>query len=77
MTLLEPEPDAVKYQEVEDGHIVPAGYLRGFAEGSMIMRHMVTLKHKRERLERELSVRSAGTRTPVPVNENETPVVRI
>jgi len=63
MTLLEPEPDAVKYQEVEDGHIVPAGYLRGFAEGSMIMRHMATLKHKRERLERELSVRSAGTRT--------------
>jgi hypothetical protein len=51
-----------EYQEVEDGHIVPAGYLRGFANGRMIMRHVVTVKHEKQRREREASVRKVGTR---------------
>jgi hypothetical protein len=52
----------MKYKEVENGHIVPAGYLRGFAEGSMIVRHAVTPKHEKESPEKERSVRAVGTR---------------
>jgi hypothetical protein len=52
----------VEYPEVENGHIVPAGYLRGFANGQMTMRHRVKLKHEKERREKESSVRSVGTR---------------
>jgi hypothetical protein len=47
----------VKYQEVDDAHIVPAGYLRGFAKGSMIMRQEVASNRVRKR-----SVRSVGIR---------------
>ena len=52
----------MKYQEVENGHIVPAGYLRGFARGSMIVRHVVALRHAQERHEKERSVKAVGTR---------------
>ena len=52
----------MEYPEVENGHIVPAGYLRGFANGQMTMRHRVKLKHEKERREKESSVRSVGTR---------------
>lgn len=52
----------MKYTQVENGHIVPAGYLRGFAEGSMIARHVVALKHEKERRERKRSVKAVGTR---------------
>ncbi len=52
----------MEYKEVENGHIVPAGYLRGFAEGSMIVRHVVTLKHEKERREKTRSVKAVGTR---------------
>jgi hypothetical protein len=47
----------VTYDQVEDSHIVPAGYLRGFAEGNMIMRHKVATNRVYER-----SVRKVGTR---------------
>lgn len=52
----------MEYKEVENGHIVPAGYLRGFAEGSMIVQHVVALKYEKERRERERSVKAVGTR---------------
>jgi hypothetical protein len=52
----------MEYKEVENGHIVPAGYLRGFAKGSMIVRHVVTLKHEKERREKTRSVKAVGTR---------------
>lgn len=45
------------YPLVEDGHIVPAGYLRGFADGSMITRHDVAAANEGVR-----SVRSVGVR---------------
>lgn len=47
----------MKYDQVENSHIVPAGYLRGFAEGNMIMRHKVATNRVYER-----SVRKVGTR---------------
>jgi hypothetical protein len=47
----------VKYEQVENSHIVPAGYLRGFAKGNMIMRHKVATNRAHER-----SVRKVGTR---------------
>jgi Protein of unknown function (DUF4238) len=52
----------MEYPEVENGHIVPAGYLRGFADGSMIIRNRVRLGHERERREKKTSVKSVGTR---------------
>jgi len=52
----------VTYEEVENGHIVPAGYLRGFAIDSMTMRNLVTLRHPKESREKERSVRAVGTR---------------
>jgi hypothetical protein len=52
----------VEYPEVENGHIVPAGYLRGFANGQMTMRHIVAVKHPKQRPEKEASVRKVGTR---------------
>jgi len=52
----------VEYPKVENGHIVPAGYLRGFADGQMTMRHVVAVRHPRQRREKEASVRKVGTR---------------
>jgi hypothetical protein len=52
----------VDYPEVEDGHIVPAGYLRGFAIGQKTMRHVINVRHEKQRHEREASVRKVGTR---------------
>jgi hypothetical protein len=46
-----------KYPEVEDAHVVPAGYLRGFANGQMTMCHEVETGRSKER-----SVKSVGTR---------------
>lgn len=45
------------YEQVEDSHIVPAGYLRGFATGNLIMRHKVATNRAYER-----SARKVGTR---------------
>lgn len=47
----------MKYAQVENSHIVPAGYLRGFANGNLIMRHKVATNRAYER-----SVRKVGTR---------------
>jgi hypothetical protein len=46
-----------KYPEVEWAHIVPAGYLRNFAEGEMIVKHELESGRARER-----PVKKVGTR---------------
>lgn len=46
-----------KYQEVEWAHIVPAGYLRNFATGEMIVKHELESDRVRER-----PVKKVGTR---------------
>lgn len=46
-----------KYQEVEWAHIVPAGYLRNFATGEMIVKHELESGRARER-----PVKKVGTR---------------
>jgi hypothetical protein len=46
-----------KYPEVEWAHIVPAGYLRNFGSGSMIVKHEVKSGRARER-----PVKKVGTR---------------
>ncbi|HEX6154082.1 MAG TPA: DUF4238 domain-containing protein [Solirubrobacterales bacterium] len=46
-----------KYEEVEWAHIVPAGYLRNFATGEMIVKHELESGRARER-----PVKKVGTR---------------
>ncbi|HYQ79198.1 MAG TPA: DUF4238 domain-containing protein [Solirubrobacterales bacterium] len=46
-----------KYEEVEWAHIVPAGYLRNFAAGEMIVKHELQSGRARER-----PVKKVGTR---------------
>lgn len=46
-----------KYPEVEWAHIVPAGYLRNFADGEMVIKHELESGRARER-----PVRKVGTR---------------